>query len=101
MVTRMKVKSIIKTCAACPSQWEGHLEDGRMFYIRYRWGWLTAEVSNKPTNNVSDAIRVGPPVFESEIGETGWEGDMSTCEMKDRIKDVFDFSECEKISESA
>lgn len=52
----MIVKNIIKTCTACPSQWEGHLEDGRMFYARYRYGYLTIEISKEPTNDVEKAM---------------------------------------------
>lgn len=52
----MKVKTIAKTCSACPSQWEGHLEDGRMFYARYRWGRLTVAVSDEPTDDVFVAV---------------------------------------------
>lgn len=29
------------TCIACPSQWEGQLEDGEYVYIRYRYGSLS------------------------------------------------------------
>lgn len=36
------LKQLDQTCGACPSQWEGTLEDGRAVYVRYRHGWLTA-----------------------------------------------------------
>lgn len=52
----MKVTKIEKTCYACPAQWEGTLEDGRMFYIRYRWGGLSIEVSKKPTTDIYKAM---------------------------------------------
>lgn len=35
------IEHLTQTCGACPSQWEGELEDGRMLYIRYRWGYLS------------------------------------------------------------
>lgn len=47
---------MILTCGACPSQWEGYLEDGRMFYIRFRWGWLSICVSENPTEQVHEAM---------------------------------------------
>lgn len=37
----MKVKEITSSGGACPYQCEGVLEDGRIFYLRYRWGKLT------------------------------------------------------------
>ncbi len=40
----MKVKSFTHTCLACPSQWEGFLDDDRPFYVRFRWGRLVIRV---------------------------------------------------------
>lgn len=37
-----------KTCQACPSQWEGRLDDGRHVYVRYRWGTLQVGVGDTP-----------------------------------------------------
>lgn len=36
----MKITSLMQTCFACPSQWEGKTEKGQYLYIRYRWGYL-------------------------------------------------------------
>lgn len=63
-----KVISIENTCTACPSQWEGTLDDGRMIYIRYRHSHLTVSVSPFPTTNISDAVR-GNLIFESHTDE--------------------------------
>lgn len=41
----MKVAELTQTCSACPSQWEGRLEDGSAIYIRYRWGRLGVAVA--------------------------------------------------------
>jgi hypothetical protein len=38
------VTTITQTCLACPSQWEGTADDGRVVYIRYRWGSLSIGV---------------------------------------------------------
>lgn len=37
-MTAPKIVSLTRTCTACPSQWEGRLEDGRHAYIRLRHG---------------------------------------------------------------
>jgi len=68
----MKVKNIIQTCGACPSQWEGTLEDGRMFYARYRWGGLSVRISEKSTNDSMEAVR-GKEVLYENIGD-GYDG---------------------------
>jgi len=62
----MKVTYLERTCTACPSQWEGTLEDGRMIYIRYRHGVLQISVSKEPTNDVMDAVG-GEMVFVKDI----------------------------------
>lgn len=35
-----RVTHLAQTCAGCPSQWEGSLDNGHAIYIRYRWGLL-------------------------------------------------------------
>jgi hypothetical protein len=44
---KLRVTSIRQTCDACPSQWEGTLEDGREIYVRYRWGILHIGVGGR------------------------------------------------------
>jgi len=41
---KFTLKNLINTCTLCPSQWEGELDDGRLIYIRYRWGYLRVEL---------------------------------------------------------
>ena len=65
----MKVRDIIKTCEACPSQWDGHFEDGRMFYVRYRWGHLIIRVSPDLTDNVHEAVE-GKEILSKQVGDS-------------------------------
>lgn len=62
----MIVSNIVQTCSACPSQWEGKLQDGRMFYARYRWGTLTIEVSREPTDDIEIAMIPDGILFYTE-----------------------------------
>jgi hypothetical protein len=39
----VRIRNLIQTGTACPSQWDAESEDGRPVYIRYRYGVLTAE----------------------------------------------------------
>jgi hypothetical protein len=74
-----KVKSLTKTCHACPSQWEGKLDDGRDLYIRFRWGWLTLSVAGKKV--------IGLPHGDKFAG-------IIDLETVDKLTgDLFDFSE--------
>jgi hypothetical protein len=68
-------KTITQTCEACPSQWEGELVDGRFFYARYRWGYLSVRVSDSKEN-----IYNGKEIVGESIGN-GLDGLMTTSEM--------------------
>ena len=40
----IKIKSIVRTCSACPSQWDMWDKDGNYYYVRYRHNSLTVEM---------------------------------------------------------
>ena len=81
----MEVENIIQTCCACPSQWEGKLKDGRMFYARYRHGHLTIELSKGVTDDVYDAI--GENIIYSEtIGGT-YDGVLDQSDLVDKMEE--------------
>lgn len=40
----MKITELVRTCYACPSQWEGRTACGHPIYIRYRWGRLSVRI---------------------------------------------------------
>lgn len=83
----MIVDSITQTCVACPSQWEGKLKDGRMFYARYRWGRLSIEVSKEPTNNVYMAMgEDGELIYNEGLGDE-YDGVLGQAELIDKMKD--------------
>jgi hypothetical protein len=65
----MKVTNLERTCIGCPSQWQGHLEDGRMFYGRYRWGHLTVRLSKSPTKHLDDVFYKGEIIHQEKIGD--------------------------------
>jgi hypothetical protein len=51
--------ALTKTCTACPSQWEGILEDGRAVYARYHHGELSVGIGD----DIDEAVHNGadPP----------------------------------------
>ena len=51
----VRLRTLDMTCGACPSQWEGTTEDGRVIYVRYRHGLLTAGVGS----TMDDAVTAG------------------------------------------
>ena len=66
----MNVKDMIQTCSASPSQWEGSLTDGRMFYARYRHGFLSITVSKNATTNIDDAIiEESDSIYGEQLGD--------------------------------
>jgi hypothetical protein len=66
--------AIEKTCIACPAQWEGKVESGETFYVRYRHGFLTIGFGG----DLDAAVEVasGPDGYEFENPEAdgldGW-----------------------------
>lgn len=63
------VSKLTRTCYACPSQWEGRLENGQEIYIRYRHGWFTINVDNHETyskaiNQMADGFLTDTEMLE-------------------------------------
>jgi len=78
------IEKITRTCGACPSQWQGTLIDGRMIYIRYRYGKLSFGISPNPTEDVYDAVGA-PYLFRKQICEDTLDGFISLDEVKDQL----------------
>lgn len=51
-----KLVALKRTSLACPSQWEGTLEDGQAVYIRYRHGHLSIGVGDDIDMAVGDSM---------------------------------------------
>lgn len=64
----MKIAEVKQTCCACPSQWEGRLTDGRTFYVRYRYGYLSVCVSPTSTTDMYAAVS-GEEVYGEQLGD--------------------------------
>jgi len=83
----IKVKEIIQTCPACPSQWEGVTDDGRPIYIRYRWGSLSVSIGEKG-GDVTSAVR-GEVILGKELGE-GLDGSLEYSKLREVVKNVIE-----------
>lgn len=55
----LRFTKLVRTCSACPSQWDAYDEDGRYYYIRYRSGWLTVGPSAGRDYDEVYAERIG------------------------------------------
>jgi len=85
---KYKIKELKRTCMGCPSQWVGKLNNGRMIYIRYRWGCLEVNISKNPTNDVSDAVE-GKLIFKKYTGGE-YDGIMKDSKMFSLLKDIIE-----------
>lgn len=56
MILLPRAVELDMTCGACPSQWEGKLEDGRFIYVRYRHSYLTVGLGESPDSAVDDSL---------------------------------------------
>jgi len=83
-----KLVKLVQTCFACPSQWEGKLDDGRMIYIRYRWGVLSISVSPEPTDDIMDAVG-GEEIFGTIMGD-GFDGYLEEAKLMPILKNFFE-----------
>lgn len=50
----MNIKNLKNTCTACPAQWEAETEDGRIVYIRYRYGQLSMGIGKTLEDAIGD-----------------------------------------------
>jgi len=82
----IELTKLVKTCGACPAQWEGRDKMGKRYYFRFRSGFFY--VRQCPVTTCLE----GPVVFEWEHPTNGWAGEMKTDEMKELTKSVFDWS---------
>lgn len=85
------VTALEKTCPACPSQWEGTLDDGRVMYARYRWGELSVGLG-KDIDEAVDNGRTEDALFFEHVGD-GLDGFMSFEELRAHLGGLLDFPE--------
>jgi hypothetical protein len=85
----VKVKTFKKTCLACPSQWEGHLDDGRVVYVRYRHGELSVGVG-KTINAAVQNAGSEEALYAEELSDC-LDGFMTFEELKGRLWGVLKF----------
>jgi hypothetical protein len=69
-----------ETCIACPTQYEGTLKDGRVFYFRYRHGRATLGLGADEHAAVCDPSTVGIRFEEDHL---------SGYVTEDEFKDLF------------
>ena len=81
----MKVKNLIQTCDACPSQWEFTTDENRPVYVRYRRGYLSVYVGG-PDKGIDSALD-GVEVVGERIGDA-YDGVLDWSEVESRIKDI-------------
>jgi len=93
----VKLVKLKKTCSACPAQWEGKLEDGRMVYVRYRWGYLSVRVSENKTEDITDAVR-GKEIFGVGVGDS-MSGTLEFVELVGVTGHILDYSNVQEKRE--
>jgi hypothetical protein len=84
-----KVAALTNTCIACPSQWEGALDDGRAVYARYRYGGLSVGIGK----DIDEAVRKGmsdQALYASDVGD-GLDGFMDFKELKAHLHGLLEF----------
>lgn len=86
---RPRVLALKKTSPACPSQWEGVLEDGRVVYARYRHGKLSVGLGD----DIHEAVRNGrsdEALYADHLGD-GLDGFMDFEELRTHLYGLLEF----------
>lgn len=85
----IKIQKLINTCESCPAQWEGKTDEGKMVYIRYRWGNLSVRISAEQSNDIYEAVG-GIEIFNQQLNDNlhGW---LSYEELKTITADIIKF----------
>ncbi len=83
------VVTLRKTCIACPSQWDGVLEDGRAIYARYRHGALSVGVGDDHKEAVRNSW-TEQALYADYIGH-GFDGFMDFEELKVHLHGLLEF----------
>ena len=84
----LEIQYIKRTCECCPSQWEIKLTNGKMVYVRYRWGKLSIRISHGETNDIWNAV-AGEVILEKKIG-TEFDGYLDDNVMKQYLKQALE-----------
>jgi hypothetical protein len=85
----LKVLTLTKTCLACPSQWEGTLDDGRVVYARFRHGHLGVGIGDTVKAAVDNAMS-DQALYDAELSD-GLDGFMDFEELKGHLRGLLDF----------
>lgn len=83
------VVALTKTCLACPSQWDGVLEDGRAIYARYRHGALSVGIGDDPEEAVGNSW-TERALYADYVGD-GFDGFMDFEELKVHLHGLLEF----------
>jgi len=87
------VRRLYQTLDACPSQWEGFTDSGKLVYIRYRWGELSVYISLMPyLKSMVDAIIIGDPFHLEQLGDD-LDGELPFEELKEVLGSIIQLPE--------
>jgi len=83
----IKIVKLLSLGGPCPTQWEAWDDQGREYYMRYRWGHLTF-----------CRWDVSPPEYylSEQIGDQ-YDGMLDDDTMKQRLIGIVDWSECKQV----
>ena len=78
----IKITRIVKTCMACPAQWNAWDDNGDYYYIRYRFGKLT----------VHKGLNLNELIFSKVIGGE-YDGEINLGRVANHVKNIIEFNQ--------
>jgi hypothetical protein len=82
------VTTLVRTCLRSPSQWQGQTSDGRVVYVRYRWGCLEIGIGT----SLDDAILNSGKLFERRLGGR-YDGSMEIDQLREATLGLIEWPE--------
>lgn len=68
----------VKTCPACPEQYDVFYKGKQVAYLRLRWGYFSVDIP--------DAC--GKEIFGEQIDDSGWQGEFDNDERRQKYLEI-------------
>lgn len=81
----LAIRSIERTCIACPASWFGETTDGGSWYVRFRGGVFSLRYSNMSPDELDKNYVSGKNEIYRDEGYDRYDGHMDVYQLKDKL----------------
>lgn len=98
-MSKVRIVSLVLTCGACPSQWDGRTDDGRKVYIRYRHGFGSVRLA--APGDDSEYAAVEGEEIAAWTSDDPWDGFIEEADMMAKTAEHVDWSDLQPAPSSS